>query len=75
MTDKTKMKELLSDPQNTDTIARIWPILEPILLEQHRVSVSKDDPCPKELKGQTIVYKALRKFKQVGEEDPFNKSK
>lgn len=62
-----RMKGMLDNPDYTEAIARCWPIIEDILMEQNRISVSEEDPCPKEFKGQTVAYRALEKFKSKGE--------
>ena len=62
------MKFLMSNPQNTETVARSWAVIEPILAEQQRILVAKnDDECNHhKLNGLTQAYKALETFKDAG---------
>lgn len=64
------MKRLIEDRNNTETVARAWVVIEPILAEQQRILVSKnDDECNHhKLNGLVQGYKALEAFKDAGEE-------
>lgn len=63
-----QMEALLNEPSNTATMAAAWELIDKILNEQQRISVSKDDPCPRELKGHTTAYRALEAFALKGKE-------
>jgi hypothetical protein len=62
------MEGMLANPDYSEAVARCWPILDEILNEQQRIMAAKDDLDPKELKGFTVAFRTLEKFKESGEE-------
>ena len=61
------MEELLSNKQNTEIVARAWPILKEILTEQQLIMVSMgEDDGSKKLKGFACAYRALEAFQIAG---------
>ena len=62
MTDK--LQKLLSNESVTGVVSDSWEdVLEPILLEQQRIMVSKENMCsPEELRGFTSAYRVLESF-------------
>tara|TARA_R110000851_G_scaffold39729_3_gene100698 strand:- start:1812 stop:2048 length:237 start_codon:yes stop_codon:yes gene_type:complete len=62
------MKKLLT-PANIENVALLWDdVLEPLMAEQQRtMTTGKDGPCtPDELKGATVMYRAIEKFAENG---------
>ena len=59
-----KLEQLLSNDSITAVVSDSWEdVLEPILLEQQRIMVSKEKICsPEELRGFTSAYRVLEGF-------------
>lgn len=67
------MKELLKDSNHTEPIARTWPIIKEILVEQQLITAADGDGDL--LKGFAIAYRCLENFKKAGDESIEKKKK
>lgn len=69
-----QMDRLAASEERAGAIARNWHIIDEILNEQQRIMVSgnKEDVDSRELRGFVIAYRALERFKDIGEKQNNN---
>ena len=62
-----KMKKLIE--QHGEVLDEIFEdVIEPILLEQQKISFMKDNACEKQLQGFTIAFRTLEQVALEGKE-------
>jgi hypothetical protein len=62
-----QMTTMLEDGNKCETIARCWPIIKEILVEQQLITVATEsDSGDKILKGHATAYRSLEQFQIKG---------